>query len=341
VKLTWHRRQLHYRHPFNIARLARNNSTNKEVLLVEIEHDGYVGRGEAAPISAYHQSLDSAEVMLKSAAPMLGNDPFALDTILDPLWERFADQSAAIAAIDGAMHDLIGKILGVPVWKWLKLDPSCMPLTSFTIGIDDVDMVAAKVREAADFPILKVKVGTLEDDKILTAVRQEAPNKILRVDANCGWRSAEVLQRCQHLATRYNLELIEQPTAAGDYDALPELHKAGIIPIVADESCIGIEDVVRCAGYFDGINIKLSKCGGIRRALQIIQSARANGLKIMLGCMVETSVGIAAAAQLAPLTDWLDLDGHLLLADDPYEGIGGQCGQLTLSDRPGLGVTER
>jgi len=341
VKLTWHRRQLHLRHPFNIARFERSDNRVQEVLLVEIEHDGRVGRGEAAPSSAYLQSFDSVEAMLEEAARMLGNDPFAFDAIFDPLWERFGDQQAAISAIDGALHDLCGKILGLPVWKWLGVDPSRAPLTSFTIGIDDADVVAAKVREAADYPILKIKVGTPDDDEILAAVRQEAPNKILRVDANCGWSSADVLERCRHLSQRYDLEFIEQPTAAGDHDALPGLREAGVGPIVADESCVGIEDVLGCVGYFDGINIKLSKCGGIRRAVQMIHTARSAGLRVMLGCMVETSVGIAAAAQLAPLADWIDLDGHLLLADDPFEGVGGLHGRLTLTERPGLGVVER
>jgi len=341
VKLTWHRRQLHLCPPFNIALFERSGDTNQEVLLVEIEHDGRVGLGEAAPLSTYHQSFDSAEAMFASAAQMLGNDPFALDAILDPLWEHFGDQPAAICAIDGALHDLGGKILGLPVWKWLGLDPSRAPLTSFTIGLDDANVVAAKVREAADYPILKIKVGTPDDDEILTAVRQEAPNKILRADANCGWGSADVLERCRHLSQSYDLELIEQPTPAGDHDALPALREAGLCPIVADESCVGVEDVLGCVGCFDGINIKLSKCGGIRRAVQMIRMARAAGLKVMLGCMVETSVGIAAAAQLAPLADWIDLDGHLLLADDPFEGLGGQHGRLTLTERPGLGVVER
>jgi len=341
VKLSWHRRQLHLRHPFNIALFKRSDNTVQEVLLVEIEHDGTIGLGEAAPLSTYHQSFDSAEAMLASAAGMLGNDPFAFDAVLGPLWERFGDQPAAISAIDGALHDLGGKILGLPVWKWFGLDPSRAPLTSFTIGIDDADVVVSKVREAADYPILKIKVGTPDDYAILTMVRQEAPNKILRVDANCGWRSAEVAERCRHLSRHYDLELLEQPTAGGDHEALPALRQEGVGPIVADESCVGVDDVLDCVGYFDGINIKLSKCGGIRRAVQMVHTARSAGLKVMLGCMVETSVGIAAAAQLAPLADWIDLDGHLLLADDPFEGLGGQCGRLTLTERPGLGVVER
>jgi len=340
VKLTWQRRQLHLRHPFNVAGSQISKSTDKQVLLISIEHGGQVGWGEAAPSSYYKQSLDSAERVFAQTQGMLGDDPLAIDNILDALEEKFRDQSAAIAAIDGALHDLAGKLLGKPVWQWLKVDPANAPLTSMTIGIDDFDVIAEKVCQAEPYPILKVKVGTRLDEKIMEVVRREAPAKVLRVDANCGFTSADVLQRCRSLA-KYDIELIEQPTRPGDCDVLAAVRAEGIAPLIADESCVGAGDVDGCAGIFDGINIKLSKCGGIRRAGRMITKARKLGLKVMLGCMVETSVGIAAAAQLAGRADYLDLDGHLLLADDPFEGIGGHAGKLTLSDRPGIGVNER
>ncbi len=340
MKLDWHRRQVHLRHPFNIARTARSSETAREALLVTIEHAGHVGWGEAAPSRYYHQTLDTCEQTFAAAAPMLGDDPFALDAILDPLRARFPDHFAAVAAIDAALHDLIGKLLNVPVWKLLGLDPSRTLPTSFTIGIDDLDVVARKVREAAEFPILKIKLGTPDDEKVLDIIRREAPDKPLRVDANCGWTSADVLERCRRVA-RYNVELIEQPTPAGDHAALPAVRAERISPLFADESCITLDNVLPCVGAFDGINIKLCKAGGIRPALRMIHVARAAGLQIMLGCMVETSVGIAAAAQLAPLVDHLDLDGHLLLADDPFDGIAGQQGRITLNPRPGLGVVEK
>lgn len=340
MKLTWHRRNLHLKHPFLIARKRDDASTDKQVLLVKIEHEGKVGWGEAAPISYYHQSLDSAEQALKDMAGMIGHDPFALDTILDAISTEFAHESAAMCAVDGALHDLIGKLLNIPVWKMFGLDRSRTPLTSFTIGIDSLEVIARKVAEAAEYPILKVKVGTENDDAILRTIREGAPDKTVRVDANCGWTSANVLEQCRRLA-RYNLEFIEQPMPPGMTDGQDAVRKAGLGPIIADESCTGVADVLKCAEAFDGINIKLSKCGGIRRAVQMIHTARSAGMKIMLGCMVETSVGIAAAAQLAPMVDYIDLDGHLLLADDPFEGIGGSHGRLTLNDRPGLGVVEK
>ncbi|HOW70378.1 MAG TPA: dipeptide epimerase [Phycisphaerae bacterium] len=341
MKLTWHRRSLRLRHPFNIARREREDKVDKEILLIQIEHDGLVGWGESAPTSYYHQSLDSAEAALARIAGMLGQDPLAFDAVLGSLWEQYGNETATIAAIDGAMHDLAGKLLGVPLWRFLGLDRARMPLTSFTIGIDDLEVIRQKTREAAEYPILKVKVGTPQDDAILSVIREEAPNKVVRVDANCGWNSANVLERCRTLSKKYRIEFIEQPTAAGAHDALPEVRAAGLCPIVADESCVGVQGVLACAGVFDGINIKLSKCGGIRRAIQMIHTARSAGLKIMLGCMIESSVGIAAAAHLGPLVDWVDLDGHLLLANDPFEGIGGRGGRLTLNDRPGLGLVER
>ncbi len=365
MKLTWHRRQLRLSHPFKIARRL-DQSVDKTVLLVEIEHQGRTGLGEAAPTSFYRQTLDSSEAALSAAAGLLGDDPFAFEAIHERLRARIADQPAAIAAIDGALHDLCGRLLGIPVWRWLGVDRAKMPLTSFTIGIDDLDIMARKVREAAEYPVLKIKVGTPQDEAVLEMMRREAPDKVLRVDANCGWTAGTVEARCRELA-RFNLELIEQPCPPEDASRLtfraegrageesrkskvesriaaPEASTPAppdLPPLIADESCVGVGDVLGCVGVFDGINVKLSKCGGIRPALQMIHTARAAGLRIMLGCMVETSVGIAAAAQLAPLVDYVDLDGHLLLANDPFEGIGGRQGRLTLNDRPGLGVARK
>lgn len=340
MKLSWERRRLNLKHPFLIARERSNTSTARELLLVRIEHGGKTGWGEAAPIGYYHQTLDSAEKTLGEIAGMLGDDPFALDAVLDPIRARFPGQSATVAAIDGAMHDLIGKLLNVPVWKLLGLDRSRAPLTCFTIGIDTPEVVSQKVREAAEFPILKIKIGTEDDDALLTAVRKEAPSKKLYVDANCGYHSASVIERCRN-AARYQVEIIEQPTPRGDHAGLPAALKAGLPPLIADESCIDVADVLNCAGNFDGINIKLSKCGGIRQAVQMIHTARSAGLKVMIGCMLETSVGLAAAAHITPLVDYVDLDGHLLLADDPFDGLGGAGGRLTLTDRPGLGIVEK
>jgi L-alanine-DL-glutamate epimerase-like enolase superfamily enzyme len=175
---------------------------------------------------------------------------------------------------------------------------------------------------------------------MLNIIREKAPHKKLFVDANCGWTPANVVERCRFVS-RYKLELIEQPMPPGEHAGLAEVRAELREPIMADESCVGVDDVLKCVGHFDGVNIKLSKCGGMRRALQMIHTARSAGMKVMLGCMVETSVGISLAANLAPLVDFIDLDGHMLLADDPFEGLGGTNGALTLNDRPGLGIVER
>lgn len=340
MKLTWHRRKLHLKHPFNIARVQRSDDTEKEVLLIQLEHGGKVGWGESAPLTYYHQTRDTSEAALKRVQNSLGDDPFALEGIHAYLAKEIADQPATICALDLALHDLVGKLLGVPVWRLLGLSRDRIPITSYTIGIDEIDTVTRKAREAEEFPILKVKIGTDTEVAILEAVRAAAPKKVVRVDANCGWTPGDAVQRMKRIE-RFNIEMIEQPLPIGEFKAMEPLLAARSAPLYADESCCNERDVTACAGRFDGIVIKLSKCGGIRPALRMIHIARAAGLKIMLGCMVETSVGISGAVQLAPLVDLLDLDGHMLLADDPFEGIGGAGGRLTLNDRPGLGVVER
>lgn len=341
MKLTWHRRTLHLKHPFNIASVQRAQTTEKEVLLVHIEHGGQVGWGEAAPVSYYHQTKESAEAALERVSGRLGDDPFALEKIHSFLWREIPDQAATIAAIDEALHDLVGKLLGVPIWKLLGFAPQPIPLTCYTIGIDSPETITRKTEEAAEFPLLKIKIGTDHDEEILAAVRKAAPNKVLRVDANGGWQPHEALQRMKKVLP-FNVEMIEQPVPQGtDLRLVEPLYAANLVPIYADESCLGEKSVLECAGRFHGIVIKLSKCGGIRPALRMIHVARAAGLKIMLGCMVETSIGISSATQLAPLVDLVDLDGHMLLADDPFEGLGGAGGKLILNDRPGLGLVER
>mgnify|MGYP002623032765 CR=1 FL=1 len=337
MKLTTHRLTVHLRHPWNIARMAQDSATAREALLVEIEHGGCTGWGESAPSRYYGQSIDSGERMLREVGRLIGDDPYALDAIQERLWAQFPGESAAIAAVDEALHDLLGKLEHIPTWKRLGIPCEPLPISSYSIGIDALDVVERKLHEAAAFPILKIKLGTPQDHDVLKVVRKVAPDKPLRVDANCGWSSADVAEHCKAIEP-YDIELIEQPTPAGDHDGLADARALGVAPLIADESCVRVGDVEKCAGVFDGVNIKLSKCGGITPALQMIRKARDLGLQVMIGCMIETSVGIAAAAQLAPLADYIDLDGHLLLADDPFEGVAGEAGRIVLNDRPGLGV---
>jgi L-alanine-DL-glutamate epimerase-like enolase superfamily enzyme len=228
----------------------------------------------------------------------------------------------------------------VPTGRLLGLDAAKAPPTSFTIGIDKPELIAEKVEEAAAHPILKVKLGTDFDERILRAVRLVAPQKKLRVDANGSWRPEEALERVRMCAS-YGVEYVEQPVAPAERQTLRRLHEARVLPIVADESVVRHTDIRGLIGCVDGINIKLDKCGGIRVGLQMIHAAKVLGMKVMLGCMIGSSLYIAALAQLSPLADWLDLDGHLLLAEDPFAGLGYEEGRLILSERPGLGVTRR
>lgn len=334
MKITWSRLPLKQVSVFRTAKAAR---TDKQTLWVQLEHDGVVGWGEAAPMDTYHQSLETAEETLSAIASTLESDPMAVEKIVGDLIRRFDHQLAAVAAIDAAIHDWAGKYFEIPVTKWLGLDARQFPLTSYSIGIDEPDKIAEKTKQAAAYPILKVKVGTDHDEETLSIIREIAPEKIIRVDANAAWSVDEALVRISRLR-KFEIEFVEQPIAASDHTGLRKLKDAKLCPIVADESCIRPADVVALQGCVDGINIKLAKCGGIREAIKMIHIARSLGLKVMLGCMIESSLGISAAAQLSPLADWLDLDGHLLLANDPFKGLEGQGGRLRVGQAPGLGV---
>ena len=334
---------LHTRHPFRIAR-AGASVTGRDVerIIVRIEHEGIFGFGEAVPVPYYRQSPDSVERTLKQAQPLLPGTPEPIEPVVDGLLERFDDQRATVAAIDAALHDWVGKRRGQPVWRLLCLEPARTPPTSMTIGLDVPELIEQKVAQAEAFSILKVKVGTSEDEATLAAVRRFAPHTRLRVDANCGW-SADQAAKQIAVISRFDLELIEQPLPAGSYEALRRLRESGAVgvPIIADEDCIRPSDVDKLAGLVDGVNIKLSKCGGIVEALRMIRLAQERGLAVMMGCMVETSLGVAAAAPLASLADYVDLDGHLLLADDPFTGLELDRGVVKPGAGAGLGVTVR
>jgi L-alanine-DL-glutamate epimerase-like enolase superfamily enzyme len=220
------------------------------------------------------------------------------------------------------------------------LDASAAPLSSFTIGIDDVPGLERRVAEAAQYPILKIKLGTERDEEIVRTVRAAAPHKQLRVDANAAWTADVAIERCAMLR-EYGVESVEQPVAARDIAGMRIVHENGGIPVIADESCLVAHDIPALAGACDGINIKLAKCGSLREGVRMVHTARAHGLSVMAGCMIETSLGISAIAQLAPLLDTADFDGAALLADDPFTGVTIDGGHVALVDSPGLGVTRR
>ena len=328
---------LQTRHPFTIA---RGSTTAYRVVRVRLrDADGVEGWGEAAPSRYYGETPDTVVAALGRLGPALPADASDLDAADAALLRASPGDASARVAVSAALHDLAGKRLGAPLWKLWGLDPSRAPLSSFTIGLDTPERVQAKVREAASYPILKVKVGTPDDAAVLRAVR-EVTDKPLRVDANAGWTVAEAVAHLP-LLEEMGVELIEQPVAAGDVEGLAAVHRVSRIPIVADESCRVAADIPRLAGAVDGISIKLAKCGSLREALRMVAAARAHRLSVMVGCMIETSLGITAAAHLTPLLDLADLDGAALLERDPFAGATIDAGRIVLPTGPGLGVTAR
>jgi len=303
--------------------------------------DGLEGWGEAAATPYYGETAESVVAELPRLADALnaaiGDDPFAMEKADKALEVALGRNPSARAAISMALHDLVGKRLGVPIWKMWGLTPAGAT-SSFTIGIDTPEIMRQKVKEAAAYKNLKVKVGTPRDEEVLKIVREGAPHAAIRVDANTGWTAKQAVAALPMLE-EFGVELVEQPVPADDLDGLELVRSRSKIPIVADESCKVATDVAHLVGKVDGVNIKLSKCASLREALKIVHVARAHGMSLMLGCMVESSLGIAAAMQLAPLVDWVDLDGAALLAKDPFMGPGiGPDGSLRFNTEPGLGV---
>lgn len=341
MQLTWNCIDIQTRHAWHIARPGASvTDRTAQRVIVTLEHDGISGRGEAAPSPYFGQSVETIEATLEAARPLLGDDPRPRRVIIDRLLGAFGDQRAAIAAIDAALHDWWGLHEAQPVWRLLGQNAAATLPTSMSIGLDDPALLDEKVAAADAFKVLKLKVGSDHDVETLTRVRAAAPHKQIRVDANGGWTPENVAERVAALAP-FALELIEQPLPAKTFDAVRALREQTDTPIFADEDSVTPEDVPRLADVYDGINIKLSKCGGLIAALRMVRAAREYGLKIMLGCMVETSLGIAAAAQIAPLVDYVDLDGHLLLAEDPFSGLVLDGGVVRAADRPGLGIAPR
>jgi L-alanine-DL-glutamate epimerase-like enolase superfamily enzyme len=315
--------------------IARDTTETAEVVWVELEHGGVSGYGEAAPIERYAETPWSALEYVEQANELLGDDPFALDEIMARLPEH---EYAARAAIDAALHDLCGKLTGLPVWRLLGLRRSGPP-TSWTIGLGDPDQMARKAEGAAGFKSLKLKLGGrdgLDVDRV-AAVR-EVWDRPIRVDVNEYWTLDEALDALPRLA-ELGVDYCEQPLRARD-PAGVELRRKSSIPIYVDEDCHTLADVRECAEDAHGINIKLAKSGGIREAIRMAHAARALGLGVMLGCMVESGLGIAAGASIASLCDHIDLDGNLLLREDPWPGVQLVDGVQLPSDSPGLGVKQ-
>ena len=330
--------ELETAHPFGIARGTQ--SAYRAVWVRITDGDGVEGWGEANPSSYYGETADTVVVALQRLAPLIADlDAFDLDAIDQKLYASLKHNAAAKVAISAALHDIVGKKLGVPVWKLWGLDPAKAPRSSFTIGIDAPEILKKKVREAEQYPILKIKVGTADDEAILEAVR-EVTDKPIRVDANAGWTAKQAIASLPMLE-EYGVELIEQPLPPDDLEGLGLVRNASSMPIIADESCRTAADIPKLAGAVDGINIKLAKCGSLREALRMIAVARAHHMMVMVGCMIETSIGITAAAHFTPLLDVVDLDGAALLKRDPFTGASIAGGTIALPTAPGLGVAKR
>ncbi|MEX1187340.1 MAG: dipeptide epimerase [Gemmatimonadaceae bacterium] len=330
---------LHTRNPFVIARGAYAEHVN--VLVRLTAEDGEFGLGEAAPNAYYGESRQTAVEALERAAPLLarlrGDDVAAAE---DELRAALPDARSVTAALSIALYDLAARRLSVPVYRMWGLDPGDAPRSSFTIPIGDPSVLEERVLRAAEYPILKIKLGAGDERRILEIVRGAAPRKALRVDANAAWSRARAMEMLPVLA-EHDVELLEQPLAANDVDGLRELQSRTSIPIIADESCRIAHDVERLAGAVHGINIKLAKCGGLTEARRMISAARDRGMSVMAGCMIESSVGISGIAQIAPLLDYADLDGAALLADDPFTGVSIPEGRITFPEVPGIGVRRR
>ena len=328
--------RLKTRYPFVIAR--GGYAAHENVVVRIVDDDGIEGWGEAAPNRYYGESVATVAAALDQFAPVLGSaKSWSLEAIDASLNRVLRGNNSAKCAISAALHDIDGKRLGIPVYKLWGLDAEDAPQSSFTIGIADNEGLKQRVADAAEYPILKVKLGTDRDMEIIRVVRDEAPSKKLRVDANAAWTPGHAVRMIDFLAD-HDVEFVEQPVAQHDIEGLRFVRERSKLPIIADESCLVATDIPRLAGAVDGINLKLAKCGSLREALRIVHVARAHNMMVMAGCMIESSLGISAVAQLAPLLDTADFDGAALLASDPFKGATISGGQIRLSDGPGLGV---
>lgn len=315
-----------------------SSSDYRDVLYVRYTRDGVTGHGEGAPIVRYKENAKDARAALESVRGLvMGADPWEFEKLMAGVFHNVPGANAAKAALDIALMDWAGQKLGVPLYRWFGLDPKDAPVTTFSIGIDNPAMTRDKVREAAPYAVLKIKVGLDSDEATITAVRS-VTDKPLRVDANEGWTDREVALRKIEWLAKQGVEFVEQPMPADRLDDMHWIHERSPLPLIADESILHPSDIPKLQGAFDGINVKLDKCGGIMEAYREIQIARALGMKTMLGCMISSSCTVTAAAHLSPLVDYADLDGNLLISNDPWRGVTVEHGKLVLPDRPGLGL---
>ena len=335
MKLSWFPYELKLRHTFTVASYSRTTTPDVQV---KIDYEGFTGYGEASMPPYLGQSVESVTKFLEKVDLERFSDPFCLDDILTYVDSLSEGDTAAKAAVDIALHDLVGKLLGAPWYRIWGYDPAKAPDTTFTIGIDTPEVVREKTRECAgQFNILKVKVGLDNDREMITTIR-EITDLPIAVDANQGWKDRNQALEMIHWLKEHGIVMVEQPMPKERLDDLAWVTEHSPLPVFADESIQRLRDIQSLKGVFSGINIKLMKCTGMREGHRMLEFARGLGMKVMVGCMTETSCAVSAAAQLSPAVDFADLDGNLLIANDRFDGVKVVSGKLTLPDRPGIGV---
>ncbi len=326
--------ELQLRHTFTLANSSRKTTPD---MLTRLEIDGVVGYGEASMPPYLGESVESATRFLSKLDLSQFTDPFQMDDILQYVDSVMPGNTAAKASVDIALHDLVGKLMRQPWYKIWGFDPANTPNTSFTIGIDTAEVVKQKVAEAAPYKILKIKLGQSTDRMMIETIRS-VTDRPLCVDVNQGWTDRVKALETIHWLKENGVVFVEQPMPKTAIDDMAWLTQRSPLPIIADESLQRLPDVMKVHGAYNGINIKLMKCTGMREAHQMITLARSLGMKVMIGCMTETSCAVSAAAQLSPKADWADLDGNLLISNDPYSGMKIVDGKVTLIDKPGIGL---
>lgn len=337
LKLAFRPYTLELKHVFTIATSSRSTTP---VMLTEIEYNGIIGYGEASMPPYLGESQDTAAAFLSKVDLSRFDNPFELETILAYVDSIAPGNCAAKAAVDIALHDLVGKLMNQPWYNIWGFDPSKTPYTSFTIGIDTAEVVKQKTKEAGEFKVLKVKLGRENDKEMIETIRSVS-NTPICVDVNQGWTDKEKALDMIHWLKERNVVFVEQPMPKTAVDDNAWLTERSPLPTIGDEAVQRLSDVKKAYGVYSGINIKLMKCTGMREAHKMVVLARALGMKVMLGCMTETSCAISAASHLSPMVDWADLDGALLIGNDIYDGTKVINGKVTLTDRPGIGIVKK
>ncbi|KEO72175.1 L-alanine-DL-glutamate epimerase [Anditalea andensis] len=327
-------KELPLKHTFTIAHQSRDS---QETVIVRLEEDGIIGLGEATTNPFYGITVDNMKSSLASARSIIES---SLWETPEQLWSLtksiFFANPFAQCALDMAAWDLYTKKKGIKLYEYLNLDPNQIPTTNFTIGIDTIDKMVAKMKEV-EWPIYKIKLGTDHDLDIIRELRRHS-DAVFRIDANCAWTAAQAIEYSDELQ-QLNVEFMEQPLAKNDLEGMKEVYQYSKLPVIADESCIIESDVKKCHGLFHGINVKLVKAGGITPGLRMLHEAKRLGMKTMVGCMTESSIGISAIAHIAPLLDYVDMDGAMLLSQDIASGVNIIPGKVTFPDGPGIGAS--